>query len=74
MGSGQQIRGLLQPKGDPALSAGHVEGGNCSSFDRYQAIGGNFWKGWVGLDHGGAVLVMRNLDVRQIYEMEFVSR
>jgi len=43
-------------------------------FDRYQAIGGNFWRGWVGVDHGGAVLVMRNLDVRQIYELEFVSR
>ncbi len=40
-------------------------------FDRYQAVG---WKDWVGLDHDGAVLVMRNLDVRQIYELEFRSR
>jgi hypothetical protein len=45
-----------------------------AAFDRYQAIGGNFWTGWVGMDHSGAILVMRNLDVRQIYEVESVSR
>ena len=43
-------------------------------FDRSQAIGGNFSREWVGLDHEGAILVMRKLDVRQVYEVESVSK
>jgi hypothetical protein len=45
-----------------------------AAFDRYQAIGGNYWTSWVGTDQRGDVLVMRNLDVRQVYEIESVSK
>ena len=47
---------------------------NVAALDRCQAIPGSLCRGWRGLDRAGTVLVMRNLDIRQIYELEFVSR
>jgi hypothetical protein len=42
--------------------------------DRWHDIDANLHFAWTGQDPGGAPLVMRNRDVRQVYELEFVSR
>ena len=42
--------------------------------DRWHDIDANLHYGWIGQDAGGAPLVMRNRDVRQVYELEFAAK